>query len=146
MYSTLRVEAVSSRCLHCEHTLLRDHRVYPVYRNGKLGGAIQIIELGLLGGGSGERDAMRPHWSHVDCQDPFLRTYAVRPDLSCCIRCKAPLRTGEMIHPCYCIDGVDAVNPHDPTDKGLLIGDRIHMAHVDCRDKHLTGSALLVGG
>jgi len=136
---SIRIEALADRCLRCTQLLADRQRVLPCYHTGPLlAGAQQLHEVGLFVGAD-----TRPRWLHVRCDDPQLRTYAMQPTLELCARCKGRLDTSHMIQPVYQVTG-RGVNPNDPTDTGLFIGDRIHFVHIDCGDPTLKSSSLLV--
>jgi len=136
---SLRIEAIASRCIHCS-TLLGDaHRVTAAYRVGDLLYARQELEVGFFVGD------VRPFWQHVDCSDPKLLRYALRPALDYCIRCKQGFKPADVAVPVMQIVDPKGVNPNDPTDTGLYLGDRIYFAHLDCGDQTLMGRALVVG-
>lgn len=135
---SVRIDALASRCLCC-CTLLGDaHRVIPAYRAESLLYARQEHELGLFVGD------VRPMWRHVDCADPKLLRYAMRPDIQYCVRCRQALRAADAITPVMQVVDPKAVNPNDPTDTGLALGDRIHFVHVDCGDRTMMDKSPLL--
>lgn len=88
---------------------------------------------------------VRVLYKHVECSDPALmRSYHVIPTIEQCIRCKQKLLPAHVIQPVYQVTGVDVVNPQDPTDKGIELGERIHFVHVDCGSPDLRAGSLLV--
>lgn len=137
---TLRIEALADRCIRCTVRLEDRHRVLPGYAAYDLfHGGQQLHEVGLFIG-----DSIRPRWMHLDCADPTLRTYQMKPTLEACAKCRGALHATHMIQPVYQVVGRGA-NPNDPTDTGLFIGDRIHFVHIDCGDPGLRSSTLIVG-
>lgn len=69
----------------------------------------------------------------------------MRPDLQYCIRCRQSLRTDHIVQPVFGVDNPNAINPADPTDRGVTLGERIYFVHVDCGNPALRqGQGLLV--
>lgn len=69
----------------------------------------------------------------------------MRPDIQYCIRCREPIRTRDVVQPVFGVQDAQAVNPLDPQDKGLVLGERIYFVHVDCKNRDMrTGSGVLV--
>lgn len=136
---SLRIDAVSERCLVCTAPLARRHFVVPTYLAHDLLYAKQHLEVGLLVNG------VRPMWHHVDCADPSLKRYNVLPDIHYCLRCRRQISNYEVIQPVFCVDNPRAVNPKDPTDVGMTFGDRIYFRHVDCTNRQLRDDAALLG-
>lgn len=135
----LRIDAISSRCVVCCRELGVRHRVLGSYRGSDLVYTRHELEVGLFTGD------VRPVWSHVDCADPTLLRWNMRPDVTYCIRCREKLKTADIIQPVFGVEDGQAVNPADPTDRGLLLGERMYFIHVDCRNPSLSqGSGILV--
>lgn len=132
---SVRLDAIYARCILCGHAHADGHRVVPAYRASSFLYARQEIELGLFVGD------IRPMWRHVDCEDPKLSRYQLRPDISYCIRCRKHVEADDCIHPVMQIIDPRATNPTDPTDNGVTLGDRIHFVHVDCMNPRLGGGA-----
>jgi hypothetical protein len=135
---SLRIDAVSERCLVCTKHLADRHRVVPTYDTSSLLYSRQHLEVGLL------VNDVRPMWRHVDCADPMLRGYNVLPDIHYCVRCRAPLGKSEIVHPVFQVVDPKAQNPNDPTDVGIAFGDRIHFAHADCKDRQMRSTSPLI--
>lgn len=134
-----RIEALASRCLQCTGLLADRHRVIVTYFTKDILQGQQLHELGLFVG------SLRPMWRHVDCADPMMEKYAMRPDIHYCVRCRKALRELDAISPVMQVLDARAVNPSDPTDTGLALGDRIHFVHADCGNRDLlTDNTLLV--
>lgn len=108
------------------------------YRTSDLFYARECLDLGVV-------LDVRIHYRHVDCADPELRkgSYHVIPTIEQCIKCKQKLLPNHFVMPVHQITGVDVVNPNDPTDKGLELGERIHLVHVDCTAPSLSTSLLV---
>lgn len=69
----------------------------------------------------------------------------MRPDIQYCIRCRKHLGTTDIVQPVFGVENANAVNPADPTDRGLSLGERIYFVHVECTNPKLTqGGGLLV--
>lgn len=114
--------------------------MFPAYQVGALQDAVQLYDLGLLYGND-----VRVCWYHVDCADPTLRKIAMRPDVTYCYRCKRPLKRGDAVSPTYQVTDPRATNPHDSTDIGIMLGERIYFAHIACDDTQAASSILVTG-
>lgn len=135
----LRLDAISSRCIVCCRELGVRHRVLGSYRVSDLVYARHELEVGLFTGN------VRPLWMHVDCADPTLYKLHMRPDVTYCIRCRERLRTHDVILPVFGVDQGEAVNPNDPTDRGLMLSERQYFMHADCKNPSMAaGQTLLV--
>lgn len=135
----VRLDALTYRCVTCCQALDVRHRVLGSYRMSDLVYARHELEVGFFTGET------RPVWSHVDCADPSLERWNMRPDIQYCIRCRVGLKKTDIVQPVFGIEQTNVVNPADPTDKGLVLGDRVYFIHADCKRPSLaTGGGLLV--
>jgi hypothetical protein len=134
-----RLEAIATRCVTCRQVLDARHRVLGAYRVSDLVYARHEIEVGFFSHGA------RPLWRHVDCLDTTLARWKMRPDIQYCIRCRKHLHTADIVQPVFGVENANAINPVDPTDRGLTLGERIYFVHVECANAKLTqGGGLLV--
>lgn len=136
---TRLVDATATRCLICR-SLLRDrHRVALGYNTTDLFYAQAQLDIGVMLN-------VRILYKHVDCADPELTqgVYRVIPTIENCIRCKQKIRAAHIIQPVYQVTAVDVVNPTDPTDKGIELGERIHFVHIDCGSPTLLSNGSLL--
>lgn len=135
----VRLDLVTRVCISCGHNLKIRDRVMVAYTASSLFSAGPEYDVGLFDGGA------RPLLRHVDCQDPTLKSWKMKPILHSCIRCRNPLKKNDVVQPVFGIESPRTVNPHDPTDVGLSLSDRIYFIHVDCKRTDLTtGSGILV--
>lgn len=135
----IRHDAIATRCLTCRQVLDARHRILGAYRVSDLVYARHELDVGFFSHGA------RPHWRHVSCTDPTLAKLHMRPDLQYCIRCRRRLSTDDIVQPVFGVENANAINPHDPTDRGLTLGERIYFTHVDCTNPKLSaGDSLLV--
>ena len=133
------LDAVTKRCIGCHQELAVYHRVLGGYRAGELFSSDPGAEVGLFVGNA------RPLLQHVSCQDPTLATWKMQPVLHNCIKCRKALQKADAVQPVFGVQDAVALNPHDPTDVGLTLGDRIYFIHVDCKNPGLgAGNGLLV--
>ncbi len=69
----------------------------------------------------------------------------MKPSIHYCICCQLPLGPRHFVHPVYQVVNPMAVDPNDPSDLGVAFGERIHFAHIDCKDpEHKRTSALIL--
>lgn len=133
------LDAVSRLCVTCCKPLQGLHRVVGAFSVEELLSADPEVEVGLFVGN------VRPLFQHVSCDDPTLSGWNMRPDLQYCVRCRKGLRRKDIVQPVFGVQETQAVNPMDPTDKGLVLGERIYFMHADCQRPALdTGGGLLV--
>jgi hypothetical protein len=132
------IDASATRCMRCTAPLCDRQRVTLDYLAGDLFYAREQLDFGVI-------LDVRIYYTHVDCADTELLRgkYRVIPTIEQCIKCKQKLRPVDFIQPVYQITGVDAVNPNDPTDKGIELGERLHFVHVDCTAPTLSNSLLV---
>ena len=135
---SIRLDAVASRCVRCCQVFRDRHRLLGSYRADDLVYARDAHEVGLFG------EKVRPYWIHVDCQDPTLYQWNMRPDVTYCIRCRKAVQTHDYVQPVFGVLDGKAVNPADPTDVGVLLSDRIYFIHADCRDSGLKGTSPII--
>lgn len=133
------LDAVSRLCVVCSQPLCALHRVVGAYRAEDLFSSAPDVEVGLFVGSG------RPLFRHVACEDPTLKNWKMRPDIQYCIRCRKGLATRDVVQPVFGVQDAQAVNPLDPTDKGLTLGERIYFVHVDCKNTDMSrGQGVLV--
>lgn len=142
---THQIDNRMDRCVQCTKRFADRDRIAPSYVTEELGlDAPKQPEVGLLLFNAA--DQARPFFHHVDCEDPSLRDSPLLPSIHYCIRCRLPLERRDLVHPVFQVVNPTATNPGDPTDKGVEFGERIHFAHIDCKDARLRRtSALIVG-
>lgn len=136
VFSDLQIEALGHGCAVCSKPFVLNHRIRTAYRTQDIRSFEFQAELGIIGAG------VRNIWMHVDCSDPKLlrNTWGMAPDIHHCIKCKNGLKKDELISPVFSIDDANAINPSDPTDRGLALRERVYFIHADCRNPSLTGS------
>ena len=135
----LLLDAINKRCVVCAQAFGALHRVLGAYRAEELFSSVPEVEVGLFVGGC------RPLFRHVACDDPTLKAWQMRPDIQYCIRCREPIQNRDVVQPVFGIQDAHAVNPFDPTDKGLTLGERIYFVHVECKNRDMsTGNGILV--
>ena len=135
----VRLDALTYRCVTCCQALDVRHRVLGSYRMSDLVYARHELEVGYFSHGA------RPLWRHVDCADPTLKGYNMRPDIQHCVKCRKRLAKDDIIQPVFGIENANAINPADPTDRGLTLGERIYFMHADCANPaHSEGRGILV--
>lgn len=133
----------AERCVACTKRFEDRDRVAPCYVVGELRlDAPAQPEVGLLL--FHEEDPARPFYRHVDCADRSLRRTPMRPSIHYCIRCQLPLGTRDFTFPVFQVINPIARNPSDPSDTGVEFGERIHFAHIDCKDAQLKRTSALV--
>jgi len=143
MLNDLRIEALAQGCVSCSKPLKHGHRVLTAYHLSELRSFAQQVELGLLGAGA------RNFWTHVECENPDLEkgTWAMHPDIHHCVRCGDSLSKKDVVNPVFRVEDPNMVNPSDPADRGVALGDRIYFMHADCKNPALTkGSSILITG
>lgn len=131
------------RCAVCTKKLKDGDRVVPSYVAGEMKHyPPQQSEVGLLIFHADDC----PFFVHVNCFDPQLREIALLPSIHYCICCQLPLGRRHFVHPVYqVIDPVAADPAGDPQNAGVRFGERIHFAHIDCKDpEHKRTSALIL--
>lgn len=132
------------RCVKCTKAFADRDRVHPSYVAGELG--VDLTgqpEVGLLQIQNAMNDA-RPLFRHVVCEDPSLRETALLPSIHYCIKCRLPLSRKDLVSPVFQVVNPKATSPTDPTDQGVEFGDRIHFAHIDCKDAKLARTSALI--
>lgn len=135
----LLLDAINKRCIVCTQAFGALHRVLGAYRAADLFSARPEVEVGLFVGDC------RPLFRHVACDDVTLKAWKMRPDIQYCIRCRDKIHNRDVVQPVFGVQDAQAVNPLDPTDKGLTLGERIYFVHVDCKNRDLsTGNGILV--
>jgi len=141
MLNDLRIEALTHGCARCSKPLTLNHRVLAAYFVSELRGFSHQVELGIIGAGA------RNFWTHVECDNPKLDkgSWYMHPDIHHCIRCGKTLTTKDVVNPVFRVDDPNMVNPSDPGDRGVALGDRIFFMHADCKSPALVkGSGLLI--
>jgi len=136
MFSDLQIHALGGGCAACSKPFVLNHRVRTAYCAGDIRSFETQVELGIIGRG------VRNIWVHVECSDPaLLKDYNMTPDIHHCIKCHAFLKKEEIVSPVFSIDDANAMNPNDPTDRGLALRERVYFVHADCRNPLLRGQA-----
>jgi hypothetical protein len=136
MLSDLQIKALGNGCAACGRPFVLNTRVRTAYHQQDIKSFETQIELGIIGAG------VRNIWLHVDCEDTqLLKGWNMAPDIHHCIRCHAKLRKEEIVSPVFSIDDADAVNPADPTDRGLALRERVYFVHADCRNTMLRNNS-----
>ena len=142
MLTDLRIEALSHGCAKCSKPLDHGHRVLTAYHVSELRSFSSQVELGLIGAGA------RNFWTHVECDNPTLEKgnwFHMHPDIHHCIRCGNSLAAKDVVNPVFRVEDPNMVNPTDPTDRGVALGDRIYFMHADCKSPGLTrGDGILI--
>jgi hypothetical protein len=140
---THHIDNRMERCAACTKKLADRDRVVPSYVAGEMKHQPpEQSEVGLLI----FRGEDRPFFVHVNCFDPTLQESALLPSIHYCICCQLPLGRRHFVHPVYQVVDPRAADPAgDPLNAGVAFGDRIHFAHIDCKDpEHKRTSALVV--
>ena len=139
---THHIDNRMDRCAVCTKRLRDRDRVVPSYVAGELKHHVPYqSEVGLLIFHAEDR----PFFVHVNCFDPTLAEAPLKPSIHYCICCQLPLGPRHFVHPVYQVVNPMAVGPNDPTDLGVAFGERIHFAHIDCKDpEHKRTSALIL--
>jgi len=140
MLDDLRIEALAHGCATCSKPLNEGHRVLSAYHVSELRSFSRQAELGIIGAGA------RNFWTHVECANPALAkgSWAMHPDIHHCIRCGNKLSAKDIVNPVFRVDDPNMVNPSDPGDRGVALGDRIYFMHADCKNPALKSSSLLI--
>lgn len=142
MLDDLRIEALAHGCVKCNKPLAHRQRVLTAYHVSELRSFSRQVELGLIGAGT------RNFWTHVECDDPTLAKgtwFHMHPDIHHCIRCGKSLAAKDVVNPVFRVEDPNMVNPTDPADRGVALGDRIYFMHADCTSPALTkGSSVLI--
>lgn len=131
MLNDLRIEALSQHCAACSQPLADTHLIYASYWVRDLRSFEKQVELGIIG------SSARNVWVHVDCDKPLYKSWNMIPDLHTCIRCKKKLGDKDMVQPVFQVINARAVNPSDPTDIGIALGERVYLAHCNCSNPGL---------
>jgi len=137
MFSDLQINALGNGCAACGKPFVLNSRVRTAYRVGDVRSFEMQVELGIIGSNA------RNIWMHADCNDPQLlgKGWNMAPDIHHCIRCRSKLSREEIVSPVFSIDDANAVNPSDPTDRGLVLRDRVYFIHADCKNPRLNSQA-----
>ena len=133
MLPGLLVEALTHGCADCGKPFEDRHRVKAAYVTKSITSFYNQIELGIIGA------SVRNYWVHLDCEDPALwsNEWNMNPDIQHCVKCGEGLSSKDMVVPVFQIVDPRAVNPNDPTDVGVALGDRVYFVHADCRNREL---------
>lgn len=134
MLSDRQIEALAQGCAKCGKPFAEANFCLSAYLVDDLSGFEDQLELGITAVHT------RTLWVHVDCQNVKLEGWDMLPDIHICIRCKKPLDKKHLVQPVFQVTDGKAVNPNDPTDFGVAIGDRIYFMHGDCANPRLDGS------
>jgi len=142
MFSDLQIEALAHGCAKCAKPFILNSRVRSAYLVRDIHSFEHQVELGIAGRG------VRNLWLHVDCADPTLITkqWNMKPTIQHCIRCSRELKRDELVVPVFSIDDANAVNPADPTDRGLALRERVFFMHADCSDARFKQSPIILPG
>lgn len=135
MFSDRQIEALSHGCAGCGKGFTDGTFCVTSYRVSDIRPFFSQVELGIIGAG------VRNIWLHLDCDEVNLRSWNMQPDIHVCIRCKSHLGRTDVVQPVFQVVNPDAINPDDPTDKGVELGDRIYFVHVDCKNTALNQSS-----
>ncbi len=136
MFSDQQIHALGNGCASCGKPFVLNTRVRTAYQQRDLKSFEFQVELGIIGSG------VRNIWVHVDCEDTqLLRGWNMAPDIHHCIKCHSKLKRDEIVSPVFSIDDANAINPNDPTDKGLALRERVYFVHADCRNKTLNNQS-----
>ena len=137
MLGDLQIEALTHGCAKCGKPFADTHFVSAAYFQKTVRSFAKQIEIGIAGQG------VRNVWVHLDCADPSVKEWKVTPNIHKCIRCKKEFSREDLIQPAFQIVKPRAVNPHDPTDVGIELGDRVYFIHADCGDAKLKQSLII---
>lgn len=141
---THHIDNRMDRCVSCTKRFVDRDRVKPGYVAGELGVSLLAQpEMGLLRLADAIDNA-RPFFRHVDCDDPTLKDNPLIPSIHRCIHCRTTLGSRDFVVPVYQVIDPNTTNPDDPTDQGVSFGERIHLAHVNCRDPRLARTSALI--
>ena len=126
---SLRIEKLNAACLLCGNPLKDRHRVTSAYVVSDLRSFETQIELGIIGAN------VRNFWKHVDCFNHDLgKNYHMQPDINHCIKCNAKLDSKDIVIPVFQVVATGVCNPHDSTDIGISLGERVYLLHADCNN------------
>jgi hypothetical protein len=128
-----RIVAAAHRCLMCEKALKDRDKIRSAYYQKDLVSFEKQVELGIIGSN------VRSFWIHVDCANPALEGFNLNPDVHHCIKCSKSLAKEDVVTPVFQVIDPDAVNPEDPTDKGIALNERVYFIHADCVYPSLSG-------
>jgi len=130
-----QIEALHHGCADCGKQFQDRDRIITLYRTSSILQCMGLfkdpIEIGIAGGEA------RNSWVHYNCQDRALGSVSLIPEIRMCLVCKAKFSKDDMVIPVFQIIGNDVVNPSDPTDVGIALGERVYFAHHDCRNQRL---------
>lgn len=128
MLSGLQIEALTHGCAACGASFNSGAFVHAVYFKSAIRNFEKQIEIGIIGA------TVRNFWVHASCTAPSIGAWSVVPDIHTCVRCKQRLQDKHIIVPVFQIVKARAVNPNDPTDVGVELGDRVYFMHADCKN------------
>lgn len=132
---SLLIEALAHSCANCGQSLKPTERIHAAYFLNEVKSFATQVELGIIGGN------VRNAWAHLTCKNPTLRGYKVQPDLHSCIECKKRFGKNDLVVPIYQVLDPRAINPSDPMDVGITLGERVYLVHHNCRNIFLDGNS-----
>jgi len=132
MIGDISLETLAHGCAACSHPFKVAHRICSLYKADEIRSFSVQVELGIAGAG------VRNFWVHLLCKNPTLEGYLLKPDIHICVECQNKFERDDMLIPVFQVTDPRAVNPLDPTDVGLSLGERVYFVHGSCRNKTLT--------
>ena len=141
MLGSLLVEGLAHNCARCGTSLRPQHLVMSAYWQHAIRSFGDQVEIGLIGAN------VRNMWIHFSCDKPLITDWQMNPDIHACIRCKKRFEEKHLIQPVFQVLDPSAQNPHDPTDVGISLNERVYFVHCDCVNPALSAqsSNILVG-
>lgn len=133
MLHGLQIDALAEGCADCGKPFEDAHRIRAAYAAKDIRSFERQVELGIIGAN------VRNFWVHVDCTDLKLTDehWNMNPDIHHCIKCGKSLESDAIIVPVFQVIDPKAVNPDDPTDTGVALGERVYFIHADCKNTKL---------
>lgn len=135
MDNSILIEAVSCCCGKCSKPLRQLERIVGSYVCKHL---TEMAVDPYKGADVGIIPAVRPIWIHVDCSNTQLTGWHLNPSIRHCIKCGLAVSKEDVLVPVFRVENERAVNPSDPTDVGIALGERLYFVHADCTNPRLS--------